>query len=119
MKHTPTPWMVFKRVYNIYAKGKTYPYTENLIATHQIHPQLKQNSLITTIGVSMDEDGEKQHRIVISENDANFIVEACNNYERLKSENKRLRKALESVRRECSLDLIGEQIVHKALEGDV
>lgn len=78
-EHTPLPWQI--------EKGKRCG--ENSIHTVEHHPQLHGPLPVVTLAM-----GIHGTFISIKDDDAKFIVDACNSHEKLIAENKRLRKDL-------------------------
>lgn len=76
-KHTPTPWRVLKN------KIFTLNGNKNIGTCYRMTTNVRAN------GTYEDCKEEKAN--------LEFIVEACNNYERLQSENERMRKFLKEI----------------------
>jgi len=79
-KHSPTPWRV----------GKTYMDEPRTLCVEDAD------------GVEIYVIGSEAGQRCL--NDAAYIVDAVNSHERLVAENARLRKVLERISEECSLD---------------
>jgi len=75
--HTPTPWGI-----------------ERTPSTNWIGPLRKNSHKVDRIVVHTDRDGLKDDAIFLNDADADFIVKAVNNYDRLESSRKELLEAL-------------------------